>query len=303
MIRAQVTNYEWASATDGDWETRTNWSPDPGSAAIGTNAATRFDRVTISKEVTVTRTGDIRFYTSGTPTGTKTGSFNALTLSGNARLDVTGDVQISSSSGGYTRNALVETGSILNIAGTLSTGVQNATGVTSRWDIRGSVTTANFAGQQSTSANDGVNGGYILNIDGGSFTVTETFDWRVTTGARTDLTGQINISGGGTVFINTMNEEWAFSSQQFVNFGDGTGSLTFGKTNWGEESLVRSLISSGHIRLDSSVQGQLDLADNGDTWTISVSTIPEPATVAVLAAAILLVYAATNRLRNPAHTS
>jgi len=275
---AQLINYEWTGNTSNDWATRTNWTPDPGAVAIGTTAGTRFYRVTINGDVSVTRTGDVAFYNGGTPPTSGTDiTATAVTLSGGADLSISGNLRITSSSGGYVRNASIGSGSTLDISGSLSAGAQNATGADSTWTIGGIVNTGSFLGFKSTSTTEAIGGGFVLNIAAGSLNVTNDFNWRSnTTAVNLATVGHINLTLGGTVNVGSFTN-WDTSNNNFVNFADNTGSLTFGKTGY-DLTDVQNLIDGNYIRKGLG-EGAFNIQDGGTNWIVTV--VPEPTTAAL----------------------
>lgn len=273
---AEVVNYTWAGLGDGAWEAKANWSPAyPGGSAIGASTHTRYDRVTISGPVTVTRTGNVEFHGLGAG-GEKAGAFDVITLNNGAHLVINGSLRVSTASGApntAVRSVFIGAGSSLVVTGDLTTGVQNSTSAGSTWTINGSVTAQNFIGQQNiTSKTPGINGGYTLSLAGGSLTVTDTFDWASGGGTRTDTRGQINLSAGGSLTVATMNDEWTASTGNIVLFLDGTGSLTFGKANYATRDRVQALIDGDRICLGEGLGGRsLVITDLGSQWRVSVS--------------------------------
>ena len=280
--QAAVVNYQWSSDSSGAWETAGNWTPAPG-AVIGTSTATRYDRVTIDKNVVVTRTGNIDFYDKGSG-GTKAGTFNALALSNGASLVVSGSLRVSSVSGApdaAVRNVLIDTGSSLNVGGRITTGIQNSSASNSTWSVKGTVEADSFLGQKTTSTT--FSGGFILNIDAGSFTITNTFDWGIpATGTNTGTLGQINLSNNGTFTVGSI-ANWATStsSANYVKFLDDSGVFTFGYSTLETLQEVEQFISDGYITKSNDVMGYFHIVDTGSSWQVSV--IPEPSTYALLA--------------------
>jgi len=277
---AEVINHQWIGG-DGDWATKANWNPAPASV-IGSGASSALDRVTISGQVTVTRTGDLLFSGLGKD-ALKAGTIDAVTLLNGATLNVTGNFRVSSASGSpntVSRNVLIDSGTSLIVGGDITTGIQNSSSVISTWVVRGSVEGNRFLGLQSTSGT--LNGGFILNIDGGSFSIAESFNFKSAGGTLENLIGRINLSGNG---IFTVGEilNWTGSSENYINFLDGSGVFTFAHSTWTTKADVEELIERGFIRKGESVSGDFNIVDTGTAWQVSIAAIPEPSGVALVA--------------------
>lgn len=288
QVQAQ-TNYEWTGGTSGDWDVNANWSPAVPSGQIigsGSSVNTIYDRVTISG-ASVSRSGNVYFRTQSTGDSRK-GTFNAITLQNNATLSISGELRITTSSSNFIRNVRVENGSTLN-AGTIATGTQNNTADYSTWSIQGAVIAENFIGYQGNNDSNANAGGrgYILNVDGGSLAVSDTFNWTLYAGTGGVLRGEINISNNGMVNIGTMSSNWRGSEGNFVNFVDGSGSLKFGYDNWDLDA-VEGLITSSYIRKDAAVGGIFNVENVGDGWLVTVNAIPEASTTVALFSAVAL---------------
>lgn len=316
-MNAEVINFNWTWSGNGSWVASQAWTPgyDDQLGGIGGsnwNNLTRFDRVTIS-QYTVTSTSEISFRSANRTAATdKTGTFNAISLinGGNLIVNNAAGLSISTSAGGYVRGALIGSGSTLEVQGVLRTGAQDATNSVSLWTIEGTVKASTFRGQQGSgfiSGNPDITGGYILNLNGGRMEVG-TFDWRTDQGmgahgnetiasGSSISTAIVNLSEGGILIADTMTANWIDSSNAFVNFVDGSGSLTFGKTNFSQSSDVQSLIDGNYIR--KTTGGVFNIADNGATWTVTV--VPEPASVMAVMACVTLGLVASRRLLRARH--
>lgn len=279
--RAEVINHEWI-AGNGAWETKANWSPQP-AATIGLSTSA-FDRVTIDGNVTVNRTGSLIFSGLGTD-GLKAGTFTALTLTGGATLNVSTSFRVSSASGSpntAVRNVLIDTGSSLIVGTSITTGMQNSSANNSTWTVKGSVTAASFLGQKTTSAT--FSGGFILNIDGGSFTIADTFDWGTpTTVTNLSTFGRITLSNSGSFAVGSI-ANWATSTSDnnYVNFADESGIFAIDNTTISLLE-IQGLIADGYIRKGTGVTGDFDIFNTGEVWQISIAPIPEPSTYALVA--------------------
>lgn len=300
-VHGEVIHHQWVGG-DGDWATKANWSPAP-SSVIGSGSGAALDRVTINGNVTVNRTGNALFYGLGTD-GLKAGTFNALSLENGATLQISGNFRVSTASGGAnaaTRNVFIDSGTSLIVGGDITTGAQNSATSNSTWIVRGNVVGNAFLGQQSTNpgSNPGINGGFILNIEGGSFEIAETFNFKSAGGTLTNLIGQINLSSDGIFSVGEILN-WTGSTENYVNFLDGSGVFTFAHSTWTSKSDVEDLINRGFIRKGSSVDGDFSIIDTGSAWQVSITAIPEPSGVALVAfgagaAMLLLRKAGTGR--------
>ncbi len=273
-----ITNYQWADGSLGDWEDNSGWSPDPLPAIGGSwrwigrvanDNFTRFDRVTLDGVIMNNPSTDVKFYTWGDD-ATKTGTATAITLLNSSQLTL-GDIQISSaltSTGGYIRNAYIEEGSSLT-ATEIITGAQNWTNHTSTWHIAGDVAASAFKGLLGDTS---TNGGYILNIDGGSLTITGDFDWNSNeTNTTGTATAQINLSNGGTFYAGTMSDI-EDSDNAYINFVDASGSVTFGGSAFANATAIEQLITDEHIRKDESLYNKLFLIEqDGSDWKVTLT--------------------------------
>lgn len=269
VIAAPIT-YLWSSPTGGDWGSTGNWSPNGIPGITGT---TNLDAAAIQSAVSVTYTGNLFFNGSD---ANKNGAFTALSLTNGASLSVIGDLQTLSSSGngGTSRNALIDTGSTLNISGVLGIGISNNGVSTSTWTVRGNINTENLTFFRNVSAP----GGAILNVDGGKVNVTNTLNWG-NPGASNSV-GQINLFNGGELSVGIMHSNWTGNDSFYVNFVDDSARLLFGSSNW-DESKVRNLISQGHILYSGSVYNDFSVSLDNGVWAVTV--IPEPSSLALLA--------------------
>jgi len=261
-LHAAPPEHFW-TGENGKWEAAENWDP--------ASVPDRLSMVIIDKPVEVDA-GEVVFSHTGEGMG---GKFTALTLDGGARLKVSGNLTILSAAASPNtaiRNALIGKNCALDVGGTLTTGVQNASGVTSVWTISGTVTTDYFAGAKTRSetAESRLAGGYVLNVDGGKLTVRKLFDWADDRTTHPGSTGQINLRVGGEVSVGVMDADWTSSTENYVNFVDETGRLVFGKENWPNRSDVESLIQKGFLRLDRSVTRPLEIGEENGNWVVKV---------------------------------
>ncbi len=81
--------------------------------------------------------------------------------------------------------------------------------------------------------------------------------------------------------MGTFATDWTDRASHYVLFNDTLGSLTFGKTNWEDLADVESLIAGDFIRKDGGITDDFVIRDNGSTWNVSFTPIPEPGTAAL----------------------
>lgn len=270
-------------STDGNWDTETNWDTD------GVPSDT--DQVIISNGDTVTKTGDLTLNNNSTVD-------DGLQLT-NGTLTVTGS--FSNTVPSYTTNANMV--SQLGVSGGASTGTLTVgetytlgykTSGSTRYatlDIfeGSSLTAADFVGRQVAYGTVTQNGGWKLNVLGGSVTITDTFaftDGSESGNGRGIFTiGSTGTATGGTVNIATMSDDWDNLTNNYVLFNDVLGSLTFGKTNYENIADVQALIDGDHIQKDAGIANNFSIVDNGTSWTVAV---PEPSTFSALAGLMAL---------------
>jgi Tfp pilus assembly protein FimT len=274
---ARAVLYTWnGDAGTTSWQDAGNWSPGgiPGSAYN--------DTATIDQAVTVT-SSSLAFDQNPSTSNTLT----VISLSNSAKLHVTGNLLVQSQSSGGSnigRHVSVGAGSELLVSGTLSLGTAaQSTSRTASLTVNGDVTTANFQGRPAT----GSTGGFNINVIGGNFEVTDTFDWTTRTNGG-NTTTFLSLSEGGAINIGTMSADWTDYTTQYIFFADGTGTLTFGKTNWETLDAVEALIAGDFIRKDDSVANPFYIADNGSSWTVTVVPEPHAAALAGLGGLALL---------------
>ncbi len=311
-------NYDWTGpSSGGDWKTANNWTPVPDLPTVTppqitwiadwrSSNRTNLDTVSIDGASVTTGGYALEFYLvpGANPLSGQEGTHTSLTLSNNASLTA-GNFRVSSSrSSGidYIRNMDIQSGSSLNV-NLLTTGSSNWTPATSSttWSIGGSVQAANFNGLLGNFFPAQASGGYFINLDGGSLTVAGTFNWDSNGIDEENLAnGRINLSNGGTISAGTMTANWSESANTYIDFLDGTGSVTFGKTNFDTIVDVQALIDNGQIRLNGAISPtEFQINDGGSVWEIT-STIPEPSNVA-FAFGALVALSITFRRRQAHH--
>lgn len=274
---ARAVLYTWnGGAGTTSWQDAGNWNPEgiPGSAYN--------DTATINQAVTVTSTS-LSFDQNPSASNTLT----VISLSNSAKLLITGNLLVQGQSSGGSnigRHVSVGAGSELAVSGTLSLGTAaQSTSRVSNLTVNGTVTTANFQGRPAT----GSSGGFTVNVAGGNFSVTDTFEWTARTNGANSTTF-LSLSDGGAINIGTMSADWTEFTTQYILFSDGTGTLTFGKTNWETLDAVEALIAGEFIRKDASVANPFHIADNGGSWTVTVVPEPHAAALAGLGGVVLL---------------
>lgn len=261
-LHAAPPEHLW-TGEDGKWETAENWDP--------ATVPDKLSMVIIDKRVEVDA-DDVVFSHTGEGMG---GKFIALTLDGGARLKVSGNLTVLSAAAApntAVRGVRIGEESTLDVAGTLTTGVQNASGATSIWTISGTVTADQFAGAKTRSetSEPRLAGGYILNVDGGKLTVRKLFDWADDRATHPGSTGQIHLRAGGEMTVGAMAADWTSSTENYINFADETGRLVFGKENWPARADVEGLIEKGFLRVDRSVARPLDIREENGAWVVAV---------------------------------
>ncbi len=286
--QAAIIDYQWALPGNGGWHFTNSWNPKTIPGAYDATD-TSMDRATLSGSVAVTASKDIIFRTRPTPPAGKEGEFNALTVTNGATLTTTAALRVTSSEG-YTRNVLIGSTSSVSTKDIFA-GSDSGSG-NSTWLLQGSLTATNLTGYKSTGA--GQTGGFIFNLDGGSLNISGTFDWRNSVSAQSNSIGQINIFNGGTASLGTL-QSFGLSSNDFINFYDGTGSLLFSYGDYTQISSVQALIDDGFIRMDHSVEGTFDILDTSTGWLISVKAIPEASTYVLSALGALLLTVANRK--------
>lgn len=206
---------------------------------------------------------------------------NVLQVLNGGSLSVSGDLTVlnpTSTSG----NVIIGAGSSLSVSGDIITGVNGTTNRFNSWTINGTVSAANFRGRPANPqpANPSRTGGYELFIDGGTMNITNTFSWIDNKAGNVAGISRLTIGNNGALVTASMSTDWLSWEQQTLTFVDGTGSLTFGKSGWDENTILNTLFGS-HILLGEGVQGHLSLNDTGANWVVSV-VVPEPATATLL---------------------
>lgn len=198
-----------------------------------------------------------------------------------------------------TRNMFIGAGSSF-----ITTGAGNAFQIGSNHSkittvtVQGTLQTGNMIGEQlPTPTFEGSPGGYIFDVDGGSLSFTSTnFHFQ---GARhNESIGQFRISNGGFVSLGTITDRKIENSSNFyIDFVDGTGSLEFSSTGYSTLAAVEGLIDGGQIRFGGSIVDSSFFSINSldDSWQIGV--IPEPSTYALMAGLVMLAGAALFKRR------
>ncbi len=285
---SEVYNYKRIGEdSNGKWEDNCKWDPVPDFFIGGNWIAhwepgnnTRTDSVTIDGAIVSSPYKYVAFKIpyNATEQAGKNGTYTALTLTDDATLEL-GAFQISSASSNgaeFVRNADIQSGSSLSVI-ELTTGAQNNTQNCSTWNIAGTVQAGSFQGLLGYHNS---NGGYILNVAGGSLDVTNSFDWFSNDSSETsyantseEAIAHINLSNRGSLTVGTMEGNWTHSDEAYINFMDTSSSATFGKANFVSAGDIEQLISEGHIRVDgdSVAASDIKIVDNGSTWTISAS--------------------------------
>ena len=280
-VSAAVVTWD-GSASDGLWDTGANWD---SNSAPGTT-----DQVIIQNGDTVTRASSISLNDlTGTTNDGLDLRHGTLNITGGFTSTTNGGTSSSPDSNfGVSGGATVGT---LTMTGTLTLGNLNASsGSSASFNIfTGSSVSANaFAGDHTSGT--GV-GGYSINVYGGGFNITNTFDWSDIASDGSANIGRIVIGSttsavGGTVMVGTMNNDWDDDGNRYVLFNDSLGSLTFGKTNWTNLADVQALIAGNSIRKDVSITNSFLITDTGTSWTVTI--IPEPETALLGGLGVLL---------------
>ncbi len=280
-VSAAISTWDGTSA-DGNWDTAGNWD----NGVPGTS-----DQAIISNGDTVTKTGDLTLDNNSTVD-------DGLQLT-NGTLNVTGS--FSNTIPTYTDNANMvsqlgvsdgSTTGTLTVGGTYTLGYKSSGSTRyATLDIfeGSSLTAADFIGRNRSYGTVSQNGGWKLNVLGGSVAITDTFNFsdgsESGNGRGIFTIGNLGTATGGTVNIATMSSDWTDLAGHYVLFNDSLGSLTFGKTNYANIADVQDLIDNDFIRKDGGITGGFSIIDNGTSWTVAV---PEPGTYALLAGCFAL---------------
>lgn len=291
IAQAQTAIWTYIGADNGAWNTLTNWDPRPSyypgnSYAPGNISST--GAVIINTDVTVKATGQVIFSGSAT-TSAQQGIFNAIELTNGGSIESSSAIVVRTADGAE-RNVYIGTGSSLISTSTGDNSLQIGSGYdgatsSSVWTVHGDVSTRQLCVYGTkTSANTA---GLIMNIDGGSLTVTDRIKWIFNGYGTKTSEAKINLSNGGTASLGIM-ENATYSSNFGVVFMDMTGLFEFAYgTNYTTLTSVESLIASGFISHDAGLTGDFNIVDTGTGW--QVTFIPEPsASVALLGLGALL---------------
>lgn len=299
-VSAQVVHYEWTGSTNNSWNNAENWNPNdiyPGRSGAG-NESYRRHSATVSG-ATVNSTVQILF--DAPYDADYTGTFYAVRLINGATFNTASAFRVRSVQD-TTRNMLIDaTSSFISTVVTNGFQPDGTHSTVTTVTVQGllDVVSITNAGLPAPTF-DGTPGGFIIDVDGGTVISTRT-NFHNQSSVHSEAIGQFHIKNGGSVSLGEI-VRIGTSSNFYIDFVDGTGSLTFSTAGYQTLAAVEGLIGNGKIRIGGSVVDATDFTIQSieDGWQVGV--IPEPSTYALLAGFAALAGAAFVKRRRKAET-